>query len=122
MTEAGQKPTAIAVKNLYVEPSSAFKASVCSFTDASGNPVDVSAWTFRLHMKEGEGAATPRLALTEGQGLTVEGAAVYVSLSLEQVTANAGQVLVYDLRIDRVGLNPFYPVRGTVHFIHRVTE
>lgn len=44
------------------------------FLDASGNPIDVSAYSLALYIKEYAGARTNVIALTVGSGLTIGGA------------------------------------------------
>lgn len=116
-TTLGQPITETGTRHIYLDRGMPFVGELCHFTDDAGDPVDISTWTFTMDIRQHASSGSVVLSCTVGGGqLDVDQGAAAVSLSLsaaevDQIGAG-GQV--YDLKVERPGLPPFYAVRGRV--------
>lgn len=98
--------------------------TVVTVEDSDGAPVDLTGATARMHIRENLDSPTPLLALTNGSGITVGGAAGKLVLLLtdEQTAAITWRYAVYDLEIETGGGEVSRILKGQVEVDREVTR
>jgi hypothetical protein len=100
---------------------------ILTIQDSGGDPVDLTAYTARMHVRESIDSPTPLLALTSGPdpgGITLGGAAGTLALYLS-ATATAALVwshAIYDLEIESPSGDVTRLLKGEIEVNREVTR
>jgi hypothetical protein len=95
-----------------------------TWNDDSGDPINLTGYTARMQVRASYDSATSVLALTNGSGLTLGGAAgtITLAVSATQSASVAAANYVYDLELQSGGGEVVRLVEGTLTVTPEVTR
>ena len=112
-----------ATKNFTIKRGSGFRR-VITWKQSTGAPVNITGWTARMQFRASEKAAAAELDLSEGAGITIDGAAgkITFAITAAQTAAIVADKLVYDLLLIPPAAEPECKLQGTCKVLARVTQ
>lgn len=105
-------------------PQGATWSLALTWNDDGGDPINLTGYTARMHVRKSYDAATTVVALTSGSGITLGGAAGTITLSVSATTTGGvpASTYVYDLELESGGGQVTRLVEGTLTVTPEVTR
>lgn len=111
------------VHNWVIDQGSTFDETV-EYVDGNDAIIPLTDYSARMQLRSDPESATVALSLTEGSGLTTNGAAgsVRIVISAAASAAMTAGSYVYDLEVFNVAGNVTRLIQGTITFTREITR